>query len=80
MPEPIYRSVHQTLTNLLTILSQQGDEDAIAALSDMQTTDYEIIDDKPGEHVEVLLEYSDKTYLVTEQGVTVCEKPNNTEK
>lgn len=76
MAEPIYRSVHQTLTNLLTILSEQGDEEAIVALEDMRKTDYEIIEDKPGEHVEVLLEYSDKTYLVTQQGVSVCPKPD----
>jgi hypothetical protein len=72
MSEPIHRSVHQTLINALTILAQQGDEKAGAALNDIQTTEYEILDHETDEHVEMILEYADGTYLVTEQGASFC--------
>jgi len=72
MSEPIHRSVHQTLINALTILAQQGDEKAEAALNDIQTTEFEILDHETDEHVEMILEYADGTYLVTQQGASFC--------
>lgn len=72
MAEPIHRSVHQTLMNALTILAQQGDTKAAEALQEMQETEYEIIDDDSDEHVEMILQYSAGTYLVTEQGASFC--------
>jgi hypothetical protein len=72
MVEPIHRSVHQTLINALTILAQQGDEKASEALKDVWATDFEILDGETDEHVEMILEYSDGTYLVTEQGASFC--------
>jgi hypothetical protein len=77
MPEPIHRSVHQTLINALTILAQQGDEKAGAALKDIQATEFEILDHKTDEHVEMILEYTDGTYLVTEQGASFCPSQGN---
>ena len=72
MAERIHRSVHQTLVNALTILAQQGDEKAGEALKDIWATDFEILEDETDEHVEMILEYAEGTYLVTEQGASFC--------
>jgi hypothetical protein len=72
MSQPIYRSVHYTLINALTILAKQGDENAKRALQEIDETEYEIIEDGPGEHVEMILEYSFGSYLVTQQGASFC--------
>jgi DNA-binding transcriptional regulator GbsR (MarR family) len=70
MSERIQRTVHQTLINALTILAKQGDDRAAEALQEIQETDYEIIENEPDEHVEMILKYADGTYLVTEQGAS----------
>lgn len=77
MAERIHRSVHQTLINALTILAQQGDEQADVALRDIWATDFEILEDETDEHVEMILEYADGTYLVTEQGASFCPAQNS---
>jgi hypothetical protein len=72
MAQPIYRSVHYTLINALTILAKQGDKNAKRALQEIEVTEYEIIEDGPGEHVEMILEYSFGSYLITQQGASFC--------
>ena len=47
MSERVSRSIHQTILNVLTILAQQGDSKAIAALQrvDEVAEDFEFVDD-----------------------------------
>ncbi len=73
MTEPVSRSVYYTTLNLLTVLAQQGDPDAIAALQRSEDMEIELIDD--GETSgEALLELPTGTFVVTEHGATFSEK------
>lgn len=73
MTEPVSRSVYYTTLNLLTVLAQQGDADAIAALQRSEDMEIELIDD--GETSgEALLELPTGTFVVTEHGATFSAK------
>ena len=70
MSERLSRSIHQTILNVLTILAQQGDSKAIAALQrvDEVAEDFEFVDDDA--EGEMLIEQDLGTYLVTRHGAT----------
>ena len=70
MAERISRSIHQTVLNVLTILAQQGDSKAIAALqrADEVAEEFEFVDDES--EGEMLIEQAEGTYLVTRHGAT----------
>jgi hypothetical protein len=70
MSERVSRSIHQTIFNVLTILAQQGDSKAIAALQhiDEVAEEFEFVDDDA--EGEMLIEQDSGTYLVTRHGAT----------
>lgn len=70
MSERMSRSIHQTILNMLTILAQQGDEKAIAALqqADKVAEEFEFVDDEAAG--ELLIQQQSGTYLVTQHGAT----------
>ena len=70
MAERISRSIHQTIFNVLTILAQQGDSKAIAALEriDEVAEEFEFVDDDA--EGEMLIEQDAGTYLVSRHGAT----------
>ena len=79
MAERISRSVHQTILNVLTVLAQQGDDKAIAALQrvDEVAEEFEFVDDES--EGEMLIEQAAGTYLVTRHGATFLprfQQPN----
>lgn len=71
---PIPKSIHQTVRNMLSVLAQLGDQDAIAALKRAEADDTNVIDDEtddePESDLKVLIQKSDGTYLITEHGAT----------
>ncbi|GEM_PF-4582660 len=75
MTEPVSRSVYYTTLNLLTVLAQQGDPDAIAALQRSENMEVELIDDDEPSG-EALLELPTGTFVVTEHGATFLAKPD----
>ncbi|MFB2980084.1 hypothetical protein [Microseira sp. BLCC-F43] len=79
MSEPVSRSVHQTVHNLLTLLAQQGDPKAIEALKNSNELD--IVDDIEGEDddVRIVVMQSDGEYLVTQHGTSFVPKEEEKE-
>ena len=74
MSEPVSRTVH----NLLTLLAQQGDPKAIAALNNCN--EHEIVDDIDDENaVQIVVMQSDGEYLVTQHGTSFVPKPDEKE-
>lgn len=76
MPEPVSRSVYRTVINMLNILAQQGDAEAIAALAraDEMTNEFELIEDDEARG-GLVMEQNGGTYLVTEYGASFIPKP-----
>lgn len=74
MSEPVPRSVHQTVHNLLTLLAQQGDPQAIEALKNANELD--VVDDIQGDDdvVQIVVMQSDGEYLVTQHGSSFVPK------
>lgn len=71
MSEPVSRSVYHTVINMLNILAQQGDAEAIAALerADALAEEFELVeDDEP--RGGLIMEQNGGTYLVTEHGAS----------
>ncbi|MBD2068036.1 hypothetical protein H6F93_10955 [Leptolyngbya sp. FACHB-671] len=80
MSEPISKSVNQTVTNLLTVLAQQGDPDAIAALERSSSeSELEGVDDADANSVRIRLDTGDVDYLITEHGATEMPKSDQPE-
>ncbi|HAZ47318.1 MAG TPA: hypothetical protein DDW76_22920 [Cyanobacteria bacterium UBA11369] len=74
MSEPVSRTVH----NLLTLLAQQGDPKAIAALKNCN--EHEIVDDIDDEDaVQIVVMQSDGEYLVTQHGTSFVPKKREQE-
>ena len=74
MSEPVSRTVH----NLLTLLAQQGDPKAIAALKNCNELD--IVDDINDEDaVQIVVMQSDGEYLVTQHGTSFVPKEEGEE-
>jgi hypothetical protein len=68
MSEPIPKSIHQTVHNLLTVLAQLGDPKAIEALKN--TNDLDIVEDSDDEESQILVMLSDGDYLITKNGAS----------
>ncbi|MBD2054736.1 hypothetical protein H6F88_01620 [Oculatella sp. FACHB-28] len=81
MSEPISKSVNQTVINLLTLLAQQGDPEAIAALERDNSSDGELepADGAEAGAVKIMLDTADTDYLITEHGVTAAPKSDQRE-
>lgn len=75
MSEPVSKSVNQTVTNLLTLLAQQGDPEAIAALERSSCeSELEGVDDADASSVKIRLDTVDADYLITKHGATEMPK------
>jgi hypothetical protein len=75
MSEPVSRSVNQTVTNLLTVLAQQGDPDAIAALERVnENEELELVEDDGAESVRITLEMAEGQHLITQHGASFLPK------
>lgn len=69
MSEPVPKSIHQVVTNLLTVLAQQGDQRAIAALQNGEVSD--VYDDgEDSGDFKLVIQRTDGDYLITDQGAT----------
>lgn len=81
MSEPISKSVNQTVINLLTVLAQQGDPEAIAALerSNDLSGDLEPVNEAEVGSVRIMLDTADTDYLITEHGATAVPKSDSPE-
>ncbi|MBD1998052.1 hypothetical protein H6G00_15680 [Leptolyngbya sp. FACHB-541] len=78
MSEPVSKSVNQTVINLLTVLAQQGDPEAIAALERSSSeSELEGVDD--ANSVRIRLDTADADYLITEHGATEMPKVDQPE-
>lgn len=76
MSEPVSKSVNQTVTNLLTVLAQQGDPDAIAALERTNELDgeVELVEDDGAGSIRVTLEMAEGQHLITQHGASFLPK------
>lgn len=81
MSEPISKSVSQTVTNLLTVLAQQGDPEAIAALERDHGFDGELepVGGTEAGSARIMLDTADTDYLITEHGATAVPKSDQPE-
>ena len=81
MSEPVSKSVNQTVINLLTLLAQQGDPDAIAALEQDNSSDGESepVDGSEARTVRIMLDTADTNYLISEHGATAVPKSDQPE-
>ncbi|MBD2055635.1 hypothetical protein H6F88_06325 [Oculatella sp. FACHB-28] len=81
MSEPISKSVNQTVINLLTVLAQQGDPEAIAALERGNSSDGESepVEGAEASSVRIMLDTADTDYLITEHGATAVPKSDQRE-
>ncbi|MBD2057789.1 hypothetical protein H6F88_17480 [Oculatella sp. FACHB-28] len=70
MSEPVSKSVNQTVTNLLTVLAQQGDPDAIAALERAN----ELVEEDGAGSVKVVLDTAEGNHLITQHGASFLSK------
>jgi hypothetical protein len=79
--EPVSKSVNQTVINLLTLLAQQGDPEAIKALERGNSSDgkSEPVDGTEAGSVKVILDTADADYLITEHGATAVPKSDQSE-
>ncbi|NJL36536.1 MAG: hypothetical protein HC899_07035 [Leptolyngbyaceae cyanobacterium SM1_4_3] len=75
MSEPVSKSVNQTVTNLLTVLAQQGDPDAIAALERAnENEEFELVENEGAESVKVVLDTAEGNHLITQHGASFLPK------
>lgn len=73
--EPISRSTYQTVLNLLTVLAQQGDQAAIEALSQLDNLPVVEDEDNDADEVQVIIDQSNGSYLITEHGASFVDMP-----
>lgn len=80
MSEPVSKSVNQTVINLLTVLAQQGDREAIKALErSSYESEVERVDGAEAKTVRIMLDTADADYLITEHGATQTPKSDQPE-
>jgi hypothetical protein len=72
MSKPVSKSVHQAVQNLLTILANQGDERAIAALQN--TDDIDVVDTGETADVQMIVGQPDGEFVITEYGASFLPK------
>jgi hypothetical protein len=75
MSEPVRKSINQVVKNMLTVLAQQGDLDAIAALK--RADELQLLEDDEDlgdESVTVVVSQAGGDFLITEQGATLIPK------
>lgn len=76
MSRAVPRSIHLVVTNLLTVLAQQGDPDAIAALQNTQ--DVEVYDDgNTSEGLKAIVQIDAGEFLITQKGVVFLPKESD---
>jgi hypothetical protein len=59
--------------NLLTVLAQQGDQTAIEALR--QLDNVSVLEDEGDDEVQVIIDQSNGSYLITEHGASFVDMP-----
>lgn len=79
MAEQISRAVYHTTLNLLRLLAERGDPDAVLALKNMEETDFDVIDDGEA-NIQVVVQSARAEYLVTEHGTLKVALGNNDDK
>ncbi|MBD1998462.1 hypothetical protein H6G00_17805 [Leptolyngbya sp. FACHB-541] len=80
--EPVFKSVSQTVTNLLTVLAQQGNPAAIAALERANDLDgdVEFVENDGAGSVKVVLDTAEGNHLITQHGQVSCLRLTRTER
>ena len=75
MPEPVSKAVYQTVINLLTVLANRGDTEAIEALqrTDQLAAEFDLVEDNQ-DHGEILMETIEGEYFVTRHGASFMPK------